>query len=144
MYLCIFLYKILCKVGLSLTSIILDYNQRLYTYQLFSFSNLYPTKQILSISFMKKDKGFQLKKLPDKTFMQTKNVWPKLYGQQLVQQIITNYSINLTEKVKPIIKLIFHNLFKPQVIIKSKKKVIKKVRKDHQDLVFQTNSLKLD
>lgn len=69
-------------------------------------------------------------------FIWTKNIWPKLYGQQLVQQITTNHFIDPAKKVEPVIKLISHNLFKPQVIIKSKKKVTKKARKDHQGLVF--------
>ena len=137
-------HLLLCEAGLSPASILLDYRQRLYIHRLFSLPDLHPTKQILPISSREGDRGFQSRELPENTLIQTENVWPKYYGQWLAWQIPTDHSIDSAKGVELVTKITSHNLFKPQVIVKSKKEAMKEAKKDYQGQVFWTDRSKLD
>ncbi len=50
MYSSILIHLLLCKAGLILASILLDYHQRQYTHRLLSLPNVHPTKKIVPIS----------------------------------------------------------------------------------------------
>lgn len=71
------------------------------------------------------------------------NLRPFLYGQQLAWQIIFDYTINPSNGVEPIPKVIFDK-FKTNIIIKCKKKALEGARKAQPDLVLCTYRLKLD
>lgn len=59
----------LYKVGLILTSILLNYRKYIYTHRLLSLPELYPAKKILPINLKKGNKSFQLEELPKNTLI---------------------------------------------------------------------------
>ena len=83
MYPSTFVHPLLCKAGLSPTSILLDYHQRLYIHRLLSLPNLHLTKQILPTSLREGDRRFQPGELSENILVWTEDARPKCYGQWL-------------------------------------------------------------
>ena len=135
-------HPLLFEAGLVPASTLLNYRQRSYAYRLLSLPDEHPAQEILPVSLRIGDENFQPGELSYETLMWTENTRPKLYGQWLAWQLITEHSIDPANRVEPVPITSPDFCFKGKVIIENREQVLHEATKNRTSLVFWTDRFK--
>ena len=136
MYPSTLVYLLLCKASLASASLVLNSHQRLYSYWLLSLPDKHLTKKILPINLRIGDGTLQLEKLPENNLAWPQNTRPTQYAQWLVWQITVDHTIDPEDGVKLVEIIQLDTNFSEKIFIDNKSQVLRKVKKDHADLII--------
>ena len=97
--------------------------QQIYAYQLFSLSDLIPTKDILPVTLQIRDRNTQREDEPELDSIWANNQNIAIYGQQLAYQVFIRFSIDPAKKTE-LIWTILCLVFPRELVINDKNRAI--------------------
>ncbi len=132
-------------LGLLSAHILLDSRQQVYAHYILGLPDTVPTKDILPITLQTGDGNAQLEELPEYNLIWSTNQRIRTYGQHFAKEVSFSFSINLIERVEPILTIPVQS-FPGKICIEEKCKTIEIAKKagDQADLTLWCNRSKLD
>ena len=129
--------------GLLPAYILLDSRQRAYTYRILSLPNSIPTKDILPVTFRTGDGNMQPEDLPEYDLVLTTNQWIRNYRQHLARQVSVRFSIDSSERVRPILANISAQYYLREIFMEEKSRAIEEAKNNQTNLSLWGDGSKL-